>query len=125
MVGLLDVNVLVALLVPEHEHHAAAMGWFTTAAVVIAALQDPMLAVWTAVFLTALRVVQDYVVYPRLIGRDIHLHPLVVILAVLAGAELKGIAGVFIAVPLVALTTVAARHWLDWRGKDAAAAVKV
>src|SRR3954465_3713596 len=65
------------------------------------------------------------VVYPRLIGRDIHLHPLVVILAVLAGAELNGIAGVFIAVPLVALTTVAARHWLDWRGKDAEAAVKV
>jgi toxin-antitoxin system PIN domain toxin len=30
--GLLDVNVLVALLVPEHEHHAAAMEWFTTEA---------------------------------------------------------------------------------------------
>jgi hypothetical protein len=29
---------------------------------------------------------------------------------------------VFIAVPLVALTTVAARHWLGWRGDDAAAA---
>jgi predicted PurR-regulated permease PerM len=88
-------------------------------AVVIAALHDPMLAVWTAVFLTALRVVEDYVIYPRLIGRDIHLHPLVVILAVLAGAELDGIAGVFIAVPVVALTTVAARHWLEWRSHDA------
>lgn len=32
MVGLLDVNVLVALLVPEHVHHAAAMAWFTTEA---------------------------------------------------------------------------------------------
>lgn len=29
MVGLLDVNVLVALLVPEHEHHAAALEWFS------------------------------------------------------------------------------------------------
>lgn len=28
MVGLLDVNVLVALLVPEHEHHAVATAWF-------------------------------------------------------------------------------------------------
>src|SRR4051812_42448756 len=93
-------------------------------AVVIAALHDPMLAVWTAVFLTALRVVEDYVIYPRLIGRDIQLHPLVVILAVLGGAELDGIAGVFIAVPLVALTTVAARHWLEWRGNDAEAAVE-
>ena len=62
-----------------------------------------------------LRVVEDYVIYPRLIGRDIHLHPLVVILAVLAGVELDGIAGIFIAVPVVALATVAARHWLEWR----------
>src|SRR5580765_7953475 len=90
-------------------------------AVVIAALQDPALAVWTAVFLTVLRVVEDYFIYPRLIGRDIHLHPLAVILAVLAGVELGGIAGIFIAVPIVALVTVAGRHWLDWRGRDAEA----
>lgn len=88
-------------------------------AVAIAAVQDPMAAVWTALFLTVLRLVQDYVIYPRLIGRDIHLHPLVVILAVLAGVELGGMAGVFIAIPLVALVTVASRHWLDWRGRDA------
>jgi hypothetical protein len=30
VVGLLDVNVLVALLVPEHQHHNAAIEWFTT-----------------------------------------------------------------------------------------------
>lgn len=28
MVSLLDVNVLVALLVPEHEHHVLAQEWF-------------------------------------------------------------------------------------------------
>jgi toxin-antitoxin system PIN domain toxin len=28
VVGLLDVNVLVALLVPEHQHHDAAIEWF-------------------------------------------------------------------------------------------------
>lgn len=30
MISLLDVNVLVALLLPEHEHHATAMAWFVT-----------------------------------------------------------------------------------------------
>jgi len=88
-------------------------------AVVVAALHDPKLAVWTALFLTELRVVEDYVIYPRLIGRDIDLHPLAVILAVLAGVELGGIAGIFIAVPVVALVTVVGRHWLEWRGRDA------
>jgi predicted PurR-regulated permease PerM len=87
-------------------------------AVGIAALQDPMVAWWTVGFLAVLRVIEDYVIYPRLIGRDIHLHPLVIILAVLAGVELGGIAGIFIAVPVVALVTVVARHWLEWRGRD-------
>ena len=88
-------------------------------AVVIAALHDPMLAVWTAVFLAVLRVVEDYVIYPRLIGRHMDLHPLVVIIAVLAGVELGGIAGIFIAVPVVALVTVVGRHLLEWRSPDA------
>jgi len=38
----------------------------------VAAMYDPMLALWTAAFLVALRLVEDYVVYPRLIGRNIH-----------------------------------------------------
>ena len=38
MVGLLDVNVLVALLVPAHEHHALARRW--VARWRIAALSD-------------------------------------------------------------------------------------
>ena len=29
MADLLDVNVLVALLVPEHQHHAAGLSWFS------------------------------------------------------------------------------------------------
>jgi hypothetical protein len=31
---------------------------------------------------------------------------------------------VFIAVPFVALTTVAARHWPEWRGNDAGASIE-
>jgi predicted PurR-regulated permease PerM len=82
-------------------------------AIGVAALGGPMFAVWTAMFLTVVRVVEDYVIYPRLIGRNIHLHPLVIILAVLVGAELGGIAGVLTAVPVVALATVVWRHWRE------------
>jgi toxin-antitoxin system PIN domain toxin len=32
VIGLLDVNVLVALLVREHEHHALALNWFSSEA---------------------------------------------------------------------------------------------
>jgi|SRR5579872_1624194 len=70
-------------------------------------------------FLAVLRIVEDYVIYPRLIRQGLKLHPLAVIVAVLAGAQLDGIAGVFLAVPAVAMASVIGRHWLDWRRHDA------
>jgi hypothetical protein len=70
------------------------------------------------VFLVVLRIVQDYIVYPRLIGQGIHLHPLAVILAILCGAELAGVAGIFLAIPIVAILTVSYRHWLEHRGSE-------
>src|SRR5205823_13375040 len=74
-------------------------------------------------FLGVLRVVQDYVIYPRIIGVGIHLHPLAVILAILAGAELAGVAGVFLAIPVIAILTVSYRHWLEHRGSETIAEV--
>jgi predicted PurR-regulated permease PerM len=89
-----------------------------TVAAIVGALHAPMLALWAVGFLGVLRLVEDYVIYPRLIRRGIHLHPLAVILAVLAGAELDGVAGMFLSVPTVALATVVYRHWLEWRSGD-------
>lgn len=88
---------------------------------VIAALQAPILAVRVCGFLAILRVIEDYVIYPRLIGRGLRLHPLAVVVAVLAGVELDGVAGIFVAVPVVALASVGVRHWLEWRGADSTA----
>ncbi|HSS18511.1 MAG TPA: AI-2E family transporter [Pyrinomonadaceae bacterium] len=78
----------------------------------------PFSALLVIVFLIVLRIVQDYIVYPRLIGQGIHLHPLAVILAILAGAELAGVAGIFLAIPTVAILTVSYRHWLEHRGSE-------
>lgn len=69
-------------------------------------------------FLGILRIMQDYVIYPRIIGQGIHLHPLAVILSILAGAELAGVAGIFLAIPVVAIATVSYRHWLEHRGSE-------
>jgi predicted PurR-regulated permease PerM len=88
-------------------------------AMVMAALHAPLLALWTAAFLGVVRVVEDYVIYPRLIGRDIRLQPLAVILAVLTGAELGGITGMFVAVPSLALIAVVWRHARGWNDPSA------
>jgi predicted PurR-regulated permease PerM len=70
------------------------------------------------VFLLVLRILQDYVFYPRIIGQGIHLHPLAVIVAILAGAELAGVAGIFLAIPVIAVISVTYRHWMEHRGRD-------
>ena len=78
----------------------------------------PFNAFLVLLFLGILRIVQDYVIYPRLIGQGIHLHPLAVIFAILAGEKLAGVAGIFLAIPVVAILTVSYRHWMEHRGSE-------
>ena len=78
----------------------------------------PFNAFLVLLFLGVLRIVHDYVIYPRLIGQGIHLHPLAVIFAILAGEKLAGVAGIFLAIPVVAILTVFYRHWMEHRGSE-------
>ena len=95
-----------------------------TMVAMLALLQSGLgMAFVVLLFLGVLRVVHDYVVYPRIIGHGIHLHPLAVILAILAGAEIAGVVGIFLAIPGIAILTVAYRHWLEHRGSETIAEV--
>ena len=87
-------------------------------AVTLASFHSSGAAVGVLIFLVVLRIAQDYVIYPRIIGSGIHLHPLAVILAILAGAELAGVTGIFLAIPLIAIVSVTYRHWMEHRGRD-------
>jgi predicted PurR-regulated permease PerM len=78
----------------------------------------PFNAFLVLLFLGVLRIAQDYAIYPRLIGQGIHLHPLAVIFAILAGEKLAGVAGIFLAIPVVAILTVSYRHWMEHRGSE-------
>lgn len=98
LVGPLSIAILAALLATLHA--------------------GPLSAFFVLLFLGVLRVVQDYFIYPRLIGQGIHLHPLAVIFAILAGHEVAGIAGIFLAIPVVAILTVSYRHWMEHRGSE-------
>ena len=64
-------------------------------------------------FLLLFRLIHDYVIYPRLISEGMQLHPVAVILAVLCGAELAGVLGVFLSIPMAALMLVGWKHWRD------------
>jgi len=88
------------------------------AAVLAMFSNGPFNAFLVLLFLGVLRIAEDYAIYPRLIGQGIHLHPLAVIFAILAGEKLAGVAGIFLAIPVVAILTVSYRHWMEHRGSE-------
>ncbi len=62
-------------------------------------------------FLIAWRLVQDYVVSPRIMGQSMELHPLAAIFGVLAGAEIAGVLGVYLSIPVMASLRIVWRRW--------------
>jgi predicted PurR-regulated permease PerM len=68
------------------------------------------LAAAIIVFYFVLRQVEDQVVMPVVIGRAVHLHPIVTIFAVLVGLSLYGILGGLLGVPVAAAINVVFRE---------------
>jgi len=63
-------------------------------------------AMTVTAILWVIRIVEDYVVIPRVIGHAVQLHPLVTIFSVLAGETLAGGLGMLLAVPFAAAVKV-------------------
>jgi predicted PurR-regulated permease PerM len=58
------------------------------------------------IFLLAYRMFQDYILSPHLMGQGVELHPLLVLFGVFAGAEVAGIPGTFLSVPVLAMARI-------------------
>lgn len=76
--------------------------------VVTAASGGPVLG--SLIFLVVYRLFQDYVLSPQLMRTGMELHPLLVLFGVFAGAELAGIPGAFLSVPVLALIRIVYRR---------------
>jgi predicted PurR-regulated permease PerM len=63
------------------------------------------------IFLLAWRLIQDYVVSPRVMGKTMELHPLTAIFGVLAGGEIAGVLGVYLSIPVMASLRIVWRRW--------------
>ncbi len=63
------------------------------------------------ILLVAWRLTQDYVISPRIMGKSMELHPLAAIFGVLAGAEIAGVLGVYLSIPVMASLRIVWRRW--------------
>jgi predicted PurR-regulated permease PerM len=58
------------------------------------------------IVILAFRMVQDYIISPHLMGQGVALHPLLVLFGVFGGAEIAGVPGSFLSVPILALARI-------------------
>jgi hypothetical protein len=70
---------------------------------VVALLHSPSAALAVALVFLFIHQVEGHIVIPKLMGSAVRVHPLVVIFTLLAAAELFGIGGVLICLPLLAV----------------------
>jgi predicted PurR-regulated permease PerM len=71
-------------------------------AVLYALVQHPLSALWVALLFLGIQQLEGHLVVPKVMGRSLRLHPLLVIFGLLAGGEIYGFPGILVALPLLA-----------------------
>jgi len=72
-------------------------------ALALAAIHSPATALWVGIFYLGIHQLEGHVIVPRVMGQALGAHPLLVIFALIAGAELYGIIGAILSLPLLAM----------------------
>ncbi len=91
-------------------------------ALVALLLKPPSFLILVLVVITVAHAVDGYILSPLVLKETTRLHPVVVLLAVLLGAELAGFWGILAAIPVAGLVQYLLREWVLPRLRDEAAA---
>jgi predicted PurR-regulated permease PerM len=70
--------------------------------IIYALAVHPISALWVAALFLFIHQIEGHIVVPNVMGSALRLHPLLVIFGLLAGGEIYGLPGVFVALPLLA-----------------------
>jgi predicted PurR-regulated permease PerM len=70
--------------------------------VIYALVVDPVSAIWVTLLFLGIHQIEGHIVVPNVMGSALRLHPLLVIFGLLAGGEIYGLPGIFVALPLLA-----------------------
>lgn len=81
------------------------------AAVLVALTSSPGLALTTLIVFLGIQQLENHLLVPLLMRRTVGLHPVIVIVALLIGAEILGILGILIAVPVAAVFQEVVDEW--------------
>lgn len=94
------IGILIAFtaLIPIF---GAFIGLFIGAFLIL--VEAPKLVLWFVILFFVLQFMENYFIYPRLVGGDIGLSAIWVLLAVIVGGDLMGVVGMLVFIPLVSV----------------------
>lgn len=75
--------------------------------------------IWVLALLGLWRILMDYWISPRIMGRELEIHPLLALFTMMVGGTIGGIAGVYLSVPIIAVLRVCARVLLAHKSRVA------
>jgi len=75
-------------------------------AILIAFSISPALALFTLALYFLIQQFENYVIVPKVMERSVNLHPIVIIVVVIIGGKLDGIAGAILAVPVATIASI-------------------
>lgn len=103
----LAVIVFIAAFIPIVG--ATAAGTLATAVALVS--QGPLVAIIVVAIVVGVNQLESHLLQPFIMGRAVSLHPLAVLLALVAGTILGGIVGAILAVPFASVTWAAIKAW--------------
>lgn len=87
-------------------------GWMLAAATIVSiGVLTHSHWIWMVALLCVWRVLMDYWIAPRVMGRELEIHPLLAIFTMMVGGAIGGIVGIYLSVPLVATLRVVWRRY--------------
>ncbi|MEX2032979.1 MAG: AI-2E family transporter [Candidatus Colwellbacteria bacterium] len=80
-------------------------------AIVVAATQSPTLALWVLIFFVAIQQLEGNLLVPLVMKKAIGIHPVIILVALLGGAQIAGVVGMLLAVPVAVFLQEVAEDW--------------
>ncbi|HMK93730.1 MAG TPA: AI-2E family transporter [Thermoleophilia bacterium] len=82
--------------------------------VIVALLHSPLTALWVIIAYVGIQEIEGHIAAPLIMGARFRVHPLLVVFFILAGNQVHGLIGMFVAVPLIPL---ARETYVFFRGR--------
>lgn len=88
-------------------------------AVILGFLKSPIVALWTVLVYFVVQQLENTILVPKIMQKAVGLNPVIIIISLLIGAQLFGLAGVILAVPFAAVIVEIIKDFGDYRDRQA------